>query len=56
MLAAQGAANLGVEQASQPMPLLTKVAIIGGISVAGLIAIAVITGQVSPLLRLIGKK
>jgi hypothetical protein len=36
---------------AEAMPLFTKVALIGGLAVAGIIGIAVITGQVAPLLR-----
>lgn len=46
------------EQGTLPpedMPLWTKAAIVGGISVVGLIALAVITGQVAPIFRTIKK-
>ncbi len=41
--------------AASDMPFWQKAAIIGGIGVAGLVAVAVITGQVAPLLRTVKK-
>jgi len=38
-------------QPPEPMPAWQKMAIIGGISVVGIVAVAYITGQVAPLLR-----
>ncbi len=58
VLAATAAANQSATDAGKPpeeMSLTAKIALIGGISVAGLIAVAVITGQVAPLLRVAKK-
>lgn len=53
----QSATNAGqaLDPTSGEMPFWGKVALIGGISVAGVIGIAVITGQVAPLFRAVKK-
>jgi hypothetical protein len=48
-------AHQALDPASGEMPLWGKVALIGGLSVAGIIGIAVITGQVAPLFRAVKK-